>query len=209
LQTGHFMLYTSNAIRAGGNRKLLQHPAQDLPRNGTLPTMGHTMPHDGRLAWRVYLTERTMDASEFFNTVVKPNYQEFTRRSDDFRLLWNAIVSMNTVAEHVALEQLQYAPVSREVLARTANQIRNNKDLDDLKYCAEALKHVRKIEALKHVRNNIEDVKIFAGGQGSFVTITSSHVSANDRATWTIGSHDLVDVAHRAFKTLSALPELI
>jgi predicted RNA-binding protein with EMAP domain len=147
-----------------------------------------------------------MDVSEFFNTVVKPNYQEFTRRSDDFRLLWNAIISMNTVAEHVALERLQYASVSREVLARTANQIRD-KDLDELKYCAEALKHVRKIEALKHVRNNIEDVKIFAGGQG-FVTITSSHVSANDRATWTIGSHNLVDVAQRAFKTLSALPEL-
>ena len=62
---------------------------------------------------RVSLTERTMDASEFFNTVVKRNYQEFTGSSDDFRLLWNAIVSMNTVAEHVALEQLQYAQVSR------------------------------------------------------------------------------------------------
>ena len=31
-----------------------------------------------RLALPVYLTERTMDASEFFNTVVKRNYQEFT-----------------------------------------------------------------------------------------------------------------------------------
>jgi hypothetical protein len=149
-----------------------------------------------------------MDASEFFKTVVKRNYQEFAGSSgDDFRLLWNAIVSMNTVAEYVALEKLQYAPVSRQELARTANLIRNDKDLADLKYCAEALKHVRKIEALKHVRK-IEDVNIFSGGQGSFVTVTSSHVSANDRATWTIGSYDLVDVARRAFKTLSALPDL-
>jgi hypothetical protein len=138
-----------------------------------------------------------MDASKFFNTVVKCNYEEFTRSSDDFRLLWNAVVSMNTVAEQLALEQHQYdAQVSRQELARTANQIRNN-DLSNLKVCAEALKHVRKIR----------DVKILGQVQGS-VTVTSSHVSANNRATWTIGSYDLVDVAQRAFKTLSALPEL-
>ena len=138
-----------------------------------------------------------MDASDFFNTVVKRNYQEFTASSDDYRSLWNAIVSMNTVAEHVALEQHQYnAQVSRQQLDRTANQIRDN-DLADLKFCAEALKHVRKIK----------DVKIFGQVQGS-ITVTSSHVLADNRDTWTIGSHDLADVAHRAFKTLSALPEL-
>jgi hypothetical protein len=138
-----------------------------------------------------------MDVSDFFNTVVKHNYREFTV-TNDYRLLWNAIVSMNTVAEHVALEQHQYdAQVSRQELARTANQIRNNGDLDDLKFCAEALKHVRKIR----------DVKVFGQVQGT-VTVTSSHVSANDRATWTIGPYDLVDVAQRAFKTLSAWPEL-
>jgi len=49
--------------------------------------------------------ETTMDASEFFNTVVKPNYDDFTKM-DDYRSLWNAIVSMNTVPEYMAFEQL-------------------------------------------------------------------------------------------------------
>jgi hypothetical protein len=131
-----------------------------------------------------------MDASEFFNTVVKRNYQEFFIQKDDYRLLWNAIISMNTVAEYVAIEQHQYAQVPREVLDGTAKQIRN-KDLDDLKFCAEALKHVRKTTS--------------SDKQGAFtITATSTGVSANDRTTWEIGPHDLVDVAQRAF-TMPAL----
>ena len=46
-----------------------------------------------------------MDTSEFFNMVVKRNYQEFTSNPDDFRLLWNAIISMNSVPEYMALDQ--------------------------------------------------------------------------------------------------------
>jgi hypothetical protein len=65
-----------------------------------------------------------MDASEFFNTVVKLNYKEFLEKPDDFRLLWNAIISMNTVPEYMALDQHGYAQVSRDKLAYTANQIR-------------------------------------------------------------------------------------
>ena len=122
-----------------------------------------------------------MDASDFFNTVVKRNYQEFTASSDDYRSLWNAIVSMNTVAEHVALEQHQYnAQVSRQQLDRTANQIRDN-DLADLKFCAEALKHVRKIPRTQK--------------QGSVtITVSSTIVSSTDRATWTIDGYDLESV---------------
>jgi hypothetical protein len=87
-----------------------------------------------------------MDTSEFFNTVVKRNYQQFTSNPDDFRLLWNAIISMNSVPEYMALDQHGYAEVSREALAVTANQIRNtDQSLKDVKFCAEALKHVRKI----------------------------------------------------------------
>jgi len=41
-----------------------------------------------------------VDAREFFNTVVKPNYAEFSRHPTDIRLLWNALISMNTVAEY-------------------------------------------------------------------------------------------------------------
>jgi hypothetical protein len=134
-----------------------------------------------------------MDASEFFNTVVKRNYEEFTGRSDDFRLLWNAIVSMNTVAEYMALEQLQYAQVPREKLDATAKQIRDkDQSLIDLKSCAEALKHVRKT-----TRSN---------KQGSFtVTVTSTIASPIDITTWTFGPYDLANVAQRAFRALSAL----
>jgi hypothetical protein len=132
-----------------------------------------------------------MDASEFFNTVVKRNYKEFLEKPDDFRLLWDAIISMNTVAEYVALEQHGYAQVSRDVLARSAKQIRNE-GLVDLKDCAETLKHVRKIT------NDKQDL--------NFTTVaTSTGILANDKTTWTTGSHDLVDVAQRAFTTLSAL----
>jgi len=131
-----------------------------------------------------------MDASEFFNTVVKRNYEEFTNNPNDFRSLWNAIVSMNTVAEYMALEQLQYAQVPREKLDATAEQIRA-KD----KTCAAALKHVRKT-----TRSN---------KQGSFtVTVTSTIASPIDITTWTFGRYDLVDVAHRAFSALNAFPEL-
>jgi hypothetical protein len=144
-----------------------------------------------RMFWEevVIWRETALDASEFFNTVAKPNYKEFAEKQDDFRLLWNAIISMNTVAEYVALEQHGYAQVSRNVLARSARQIRN-KDLDDLKYCAETLKHARKVTSDK---------------QGFTTVATSTGILANDKTTWATGSHDLVDVAQRAFSTLSAL----
>jgi hypothetical protein len=134
-----------------------------------------------------------MDTSEFFNTVVKRNYQEFTSNLDDFRLLWNAIISMNSVPEYMALDQHGYAPVSRDALAQTANQIRNNdQSLIDVKFCAEALKHVRKIPP--------------KSPQGAVtVTVTSTIVSPINRTTWTIGPHDLTDVAHQGFRALSAL----
>src|SRR5262249_33095987 len=146
-----------------------------------------------RLALRVYLTERTMDASEFFNTVVKRNYEEFTNNPNDFRSLWNAIVSMNTVAEYMALEQLQYAQVPREKLDATAKQIRDkDQSLIDLKSCAEALKHVRKT-----TRSN---------KQGSFhVPETSTIVPPIKKPPWTFGRYDLVNGAQRAFRPLSAL----
>jgi hypothetical protein len=134
-----------------------------------------------------------MDTSEFFNTVVTRNYQEFTLNPDDFRSLWNAIISMNTVPEYMALDEHGYAEVSRDALAQTANQIRNkDQSLKDLKFCAEALKHVRKIP--------------FNNKQGSVtITISSTIVSPFDRTTWSIGPHDLTDVTQRAFRALSAL----
>jgi hypothetical protein len=138
-----------------------------------------------------------MDASEFFKTVVKPNYDDFTK-TDDYRSLWNAIVSMNTAPEYMALEQLQYNRVPREQLDAAAKQIRDkDPSLIDLKTCAEALKHVRRTT--------------YSNKQGSFqITITSTIASPIDKATWTFvdahgASYDLADVARRAFTALGAL----
>ena len=44
-----------------------------------------------------------MDTGEFFQNVARRNYFEFFERGDDIRLLWNAVVSMNSVAEYLAL----------------------------------------------------------------------------------------------------------
>jgi hypothetical protein len=71
----------------------------------------------------------TMNAAEFFRTIVKANYDEFLRNPQDLRLLWNAVVSMNTVAEYVALERLGYEELSRVGLGTKANQIGTNSQL--------------------------------------------------------------------------------
>jgi hypothetical protein len=136
-----------------------------------------------------------MNAAEFFQDVVKPNYEVFIKNPSDFRSLWNALVSMNTVAEFVALEQLAYDPISRGTLTQTAEQLRDQ-NLADLKFCAEALKHVRKIDSQPKL-----DPKFTTVG-------TSTGILSNDRASWTIGSFDLVDVLQRASTTLATFPEL-
>jgi hypothetical protein len=138
-----------------------------------------------------------MDASEFFEAVVKRNWQEFNAKPDDFGLLWNAIVSMNTVAEYLVLHRLGYAEVPRPELERRAEEIRNNHtDLSHLKFCVDTLKHGRKTAKPKQ------------DSQLSTVA-TSTGVLPDDQATWRIGSHHLVDVARRAFDTLNGWPELL
>jgi len=82
-----------------------------------------------------------MDSRDFFQDVAARNYYEFFQRHDDKRLLWNAVVSMNSVAEYLALHQQNYARISQNQLTRTAKQIREQHHLLDLKYCAETFKH--------------------------------------------------------------------
>ncbi len=135
-----------------------------------------------------------MDAVEFFREVVEPNFQEFRKAPSNFRLLWNALVSMNTVAEFVTLERIEYADISKHALATEANLLRD-KSLADLKFCAETLKHVRKIEDNKKYDRGFE------------LTASSTGVAPNDRTTWKVGELDLVEVVHRAFATLSTFRE--
>jgi hypothetical protein len=136
-----------------------------------------------------------MDASDFFNNVVKPNYDEFVGSPTNIRSLWNVLVSMNTVPEFLALQQREYPPyISRNELHKLAEEIRG--DLSgflDLQFCADALKHIRK---------NFKD----PGGGGA--TASSTGLLPDDQATWTIVGYDLVKVVHNAFATLRGIPEL-
>jgi hypothetical protein len=137
-----------------------------------------------------------MDAREFFREVVKPNYEESLKNPHSYRLLWNALVSMNTVAEFVALERLEYSPTSRKELMQSANVLRDQ-SLADLKFCVETLKHIRKIEDKPKSNQKFTTVE------------TSTGILSHDPATWRVGSYELRDVLRRAFNTLIAFPELV
>ncbi|MGH6725455.1 MAG: hypothetical protein ACREB8_02770 [Pseudolabrys sp.] len=137
-----------------------------------------------------------MDAAEFFKDVAEFNYQEFNTNPGNLRHLWNAIVSMNTVAEYVALDQLGYSDVPRAKFDVAAKKIRDKHPiLNDLKYCAETFKHVRKIK---------DHPKLGSG----FSTIAASTGVSDDPTTWQIGQHKPVEVLRRAVAALSSFPEL-
>jgi hypothetical protein len=132
-----------------------------------------------------------MDAREFFETVVKPNYYEAKSRPDDFRLIWNAVVSMNTVPEYVALERLNYKR-DRQAVDNESAQIRNaHQPLLNLKICAEALKHARKQQRTK--------VGLYT--TPSTITVTSTAVNTSEPSTWVIGGHDLLILLDQALGT--------
>jgi hypothetical protein len=133
-----------------------------------------------------------MDAQDFFDQVVQPNYADAIGHPDDFGLVWNAIVCMNTVAEFVALHQLGYPEnLTRSDLAKKAKQIRDsNPPLDALKFEVETLKHVRK---LTDAKNN-----------DHAVTASSTGHSLSDPASW----RPLGDLLRRAFETFKTFPEL-
>ena len=131
-----------------------------------------------------------MDAREFFQNVVVPRYTEFVRRPTDFPVFWTALVSMNTVPEYLALHRRGYPPdVPRSELRRQAQEIRGElSGLEDLQFCADTFKHVRK--------------------SGFGLQASSTGIDPNDPTTWKIGEYDLVQVAHDAFATLNSLSEL-
>ena len=88
-----------------------------------------------------------MNAREHFENTVVPNYNDFVQSPSDFRLLENALFSMNTVAERLALERREYGQVARGVLYGEAQKIRDDlSGLSHLQSCANTLKHVRSIK---------------------------------------------------------------
>jgi hypothetical protein len=130
-----------------------------------------------------------MNAQEYFQIIVQLNYYEFYKTQNDIRLLWNAIVSMNAVPEFLVLHRRKYQPLDseREELEEEAAKIRDELGLEDLHFCANALKHVRKIK-----------------GRGAKFELqaSSTGVSLDDQATWVLDGRDLVEVAHGAFARL-------
>ena len=129
-----------------------------------------------------------MNAREFFEGVVKPNYDEFVQSQNDIRLLWNVVVSMNTVPEFLVLHRHKYDPLPREVLDAEAAKIRYELDgFADLQFCANTLKHVRKIK-----------------GRGAKFELEASSTGLlpDDQSKWSVATYDLVEVVHKAFATL-------
>src|SRR5215471_14712023 len=88
-----------------------------------------------------------MDAKEFFDRIVTPNYRDAVNNPRDLRLTYNAVITMNTAAEFLALHQLGYPEkLTAEALDKKANAIRDQHELlKQLKYHAEKMKHVRKL----------------------------------------------------------------
>jgi hypothetical protein len=136
-----------------------------------------------------------MDARQYFQIIVQPNYYAFCKAQNDIRLLWNALVSMNTVPEFLVLHRRSYQPldIEREELRKEAKKIRDELGFEELYFCANTFKHVRKIK----------------GSAAKFeLQASSTGVSPDDQATWVLDGYDLIEVAHSAFKTLNDLLEL-
>jgi hypothetical protein len=126
-----------------------------------------------------------MDAREHFQSVVVPSYTQF-KRQGDFYSLQNAILSMNTMPEHLGLDRRKYPPIASRNQRRLWGQaIREDNDLTDLQSCA---------DVLKHVRSNTDHG-----------TLSSTGIDPNNPTTWKIGDYDLVQVAHDGFAKLSDL----
>jgi hypothetical protein len=136
-----------------------------------------------------------MDAREFFQEVVKPNYAEFVQSPNDIRLLWNVVLSMNTIPEFLVLHRLGYPPALRrkELDAEADNMREELSGFLDLQFCANTLKHVRKI----------------SGSSAKFeLQASSTGLLPDDQSTWSVGGHDLVAVVHKTFATLQGISEL-
>ena len=134
-----------------------------------------------------------MNACEYFSTIAKPNYEDAKRNAEEIRFLWNAIVSLNTVLEFLALDQLDYDPdLDRQSLYVKGAEIRERfPALRTLKKCANTFKHVRSIPSKRN--------------DTGFSSISSSTaISPEDRSTWVITidgiEYKLANILDEAFE---------
>src|SRR6516225_9032993 len=112
------------------------------------------------------LEKLTMDAKEFFSLVVVENYKEAKADPTNFRKLWNAAISMNTVPEYLALHRDGYPTLKSWEVDEKAKDVRSEySELKEIKSYADRLKHVRKHE-------------------GGAATASSTSILPQDPSTW-------------------------
>jgi hypothetical protein len=132
----------------------------------------------------------TMDAREFFDEIVIPNYRDALQNRNNLRLIFNAVVSMNTAAEFIALEQLGYPVHIKEAkLTKKANAIRHkHRALKNLMDHAVTLKHVRRLRDVDEKNS---------------VTSSSTAFASTSPATWE-HLYRVLDEAMSVLRTLMA-----
>jgi hypothetical protein len=85
-----------------------------------------------------------MDAKDFFSHVVVENYKEANADPTNFRKQWNAAISMNTLAEYLALDRAGYPELKRDEVDAKADAVRKQYPvLGELKFHVNTLKHIR------------------------------------------------------------------
>jgi hypothetical protein len=136
-----------------------------------------------------------MYVKQFYQHVALKNYEDSRADPMSHQKLWNAMVSANTIADHLGLEGLNYGPtLTRKEIDGAVSDVRQAyPDLQSLNKRANTLKHVR-----RHERN--------------VLTETSTGLLPDDPATWHLndasGSHDLRNDVDRIFATFGTIPEL-
>jgi hypothetical protein len=126
-----------------------------------------------------------MDAKEFFRIIVAENYKEASADPTNLRKLWNTAVSMNTVAEYLALDRARYPTLKSGEVDKKTEAIRNEiPELKAIKPYVDMLKHVR-----KHKRQE--------------VIASSTGILPNDPNSFV----DLKDQVALTFATLSSISE--
>jgi len=91
-----------------------------------------------------------MDAKEFFSAVVVENYKEAIADPANLRKLWNAAVSMNTVAEYLALHRAGYPTLIALRSMKKQRPFATN--IPTLKRSSRTLIDLNTYESMKHNR---------------------------------------------------------
>lgn len=145
-----------------------------------------------------------MNTFDFFYTVVRYNYDEFRARQYDYRLLWNALMAMNTVPEYIVLEKENFRDdMSRDELYEKANKVREADEiLTVLRKCVETMRYGGKVDGKQKA------VQASSPPEGDAAETSTGNEMLDD-AIWRLlerdREYDLADLAHKAFPVVQEL----